>query len=89
MDVENAAGVLAGSILVGLSFIIFVITIVVINNILNKYWKPVKIFTADSWQFNPPQRFVREEELMEFKEPTIDAREIKTSSEVKATQEKV
>lgn len=60
MDVENAASILAGSILVGLAFVIIIITAVVINNIVSKYWKPVRIFTADSWNFNPPQRFVEE-----------------------------
>jgi len=33
----------------------------VINNIIAKYWKPVKIFTADSWNFNPPSRFIEPE----------------------------
>jgi hypothetical protein len=42
MDVENAAAILAGSILTGLSFIVVVITIVVINNIFSRYWLPIK-----------------------------------------------
>jgi hypothetical protein len=55
MEVETAAKVLAGSILTGLSFIVFVITIVIINNIIHKYWKPIKLFTPDSWAaFDPP-----------------------------------
>lgn len=55
MDVDVASRILAGSILTGLSFVVFVITIVVINNIFSKYWKPVKLFTPDSWTaFNPP-----------------------------------
>jgi len=55
MDVDTAAEILAGSILTGLSFVVFVITAVVINNIIHKYWKPVKLFTPDSWKaFNPP-----------------------------------
>jgi hypothetical protein len=63
MDIDNAASMLAGSILTVLALIIVVVGIVVINNILNKYWKPVKIFTADSWNMNPPQRFVTDEEV--------------------------
>jgi hypothetical protein len=63
MDIENAAAILAGSILTGLALIIVVITFVVINNIISKYWKPVRIFTADSWHFNPPSRFVDPEEV--------------------------
>jgi hypothetical protein len=55
MDVDVAARVLAGSILTGMAFVVFVITVVVINNIIHKYWKPVSFFTPDSWKaFNPP-----------------------------------
>jgi len=70
MDVDVAAEILAGSILTGLAFVVFVITVVIINNIIHKYWKPVKIFTADSWNFNPPARFVEEQEKIT---PSIDA----------------
>ena len=68
MDIDTAAEILAGSILTGLASVIFVITIVVINNILHKYWKPVKIFTADSWNFNPPQRFAEPGEIEHVKQ---------------------
>jgi len=42
MDMDVAATVLAGSILTGLSLIIAVCTIIVINNLLHKYWKPIQ-----------------------------------------------
>jgi hypothetical protein len=57
---------LAGSVLTMLGFIVVVIGIVVINNILHKYWKPVKIFTADSWHpfgGTMTPRYATEEEL--------------------------
>jgi len=55
IDVENAASFLAGSILISLGIIIFVICCVVINNIIHKYWKPINLFTPDSWKgFFPP-----------------------------------
>jgi len=63
MDMDQAAVFLAGSILTALGFIIVIGAIVVVNNILNKYWKPVRIFTADSWNINPPQRFASQDEL--------------------------
>jgi hypothetical protein len=63
MDMDQAAVFLAGSILTMLGFIVVVAGVVAINNILNKYWKPVRIFTADSWNINPPQRFAHEDEL--------------------------
>jgi hypothetical protein len=64
MDVDTAAEILAGSILTGMAFIVFVITVVAINNIIHKYWKPVKLFTADSWAaFNPPAQFIEQEKV--------------------------
>lgn len=60
MDIENASRVLGGSILIGLSIIIVVITVVVVNNILHKYWKPIQWMLPFN---NEPKRFVTEEEL--------------------------
>ena len=64
IDVENAASFLAGSILISLGIIIFIICCVVINNIIHKYWKPVSLFTPDSWKgFFPPHHPYIEPEL--------------------------
>lgn len=63
MDMDQAAVFLAGSILTMMGFVVIVIGIIVINNIIHKYWKPVRIFTPDSWNINPPQRFISEDEL--------------------------
>jgi hypothetical protein len=63
MDMDQAAVFLAGSILTALGFVALIVAVVVVNNILHKYWKPVRIFSADSWNLNPPSRFVYEEEL--------------------------
>jgi hypothetical protein len=63
MDMDQAAVFLAGSILTALGFIVVVAAIVAINNLLHKYWKPVRIFTADSWSINPPVRYATDEEL--------------------------
>lgn len=70
MDMDQAAVFLAGSILTALGFIVVIAAIVVVNNILHKYWKPVRIFTADSWSFNGP-KFATEEELARMA-PTFD-----------------
>jgi hypothetical protein len=68
MDVDTAAEVLASSILTGIAFVVFVITVVVINNIIHRYWKPVKLFTPDSWKaFNPPPH--------DYIEPALYAKE--------------
>jgi hypothetical protein len=73
MDMDQSAVFLAGSILTALGFLVVVAAIVVVNNILAKYWKPVRIFTADSWNFNPPSRYMTEEEVkaLKQKEPTL------------------
>jgi hypothetical protein len=64
MDMDQAAVFLAGSILTALGFLAFVIAVVVVNNILHKYWKPIAIFTPDSWKgFHPPSRFEEHEKI--------------------------
>ena len=64
MDMDQAAVWLGGSILVMLGFVVVVIGCVVINNIIHKYWKPISLFTPDSWRgFHPPARYIHQEEL--------------------------
>ena len=63
MDMDQSAVFLAGSILTALGFLVIIVAIVVVNNILHKYWKPIRMFTADSWHFNPPSRFVDTPEI--------------------------
>jgi len=50
MDMDQAAVFLAGSILTALGFVVVAIGIVVINNIIARFWRPVRIFTEDSWK---------------------------------------
>jgi hypothetical protein len=70
MDMDQAAVFLAGSILTALGFVVVIISIVIVNNILHKYWKPVRIFTSDSWAvLNPPVRYATEEELEKIEPP--------------------
>jgi hypothetical protein len=42
MDMDNSAVFLAASILIGLGFIVVGITIIVLNNLFAKYWKPIE-----------------------------------------------
>ena len=60
---DQAAVFLAGSILTALGFVVLVAAIVAVNNIISKYWKPVRIFSADSWNLNPPVRYATDDEL--------------------------
>ena len=60
---DQAAVWLAGSILTMLGMIVVVAGALVINNIIHKYWKPVRLFTSDSFNINPPERFASQDEL--------------------------
>jgi hypothetical protein len=77
MDIDKSAVFLAGSVLIMFGFVIIVAGCAVINNILHKYWKPVRIFTSDSWQpFSGIPRYATEEELAKI-EPHINKVDIK------------
>ena len=70
MDIDTAAIFLAGSILTALDFIVIVIAIVVINNIIHKYWK------SFGWRFFPewyqtPHRFVEPHDVDKSNEPKV------------------
>jgi hypothetical protein len=51
MDIDQAANFLAGSVLIGIGFIVICTVIIVINNLFSKYWKPIE------WSF-PEYRFI-------------------------------
>jgi hypothetical protein len=78
MDMDQAAVFLAGSILTAMGFVVVVIAIVFVNNVLHKYWKPVRIFTTDSWSaMNPPQRFATAEDMEKIAPHLDDKKEPK------------
>lgn len=62
---DQAAVWLAGSILFSLGLVAVVAGFVAINNIIHRYWKPVRVFTADSFHpFSQPlPRYATEEEI--------------------------
>jgi hypothetical protein len=65
MNMDQAAVFLAGSILTMLGFIVLASGVIIINNLISKYWKPVRIFTSDSWNPNPPIQYIHPEEKLE------------------------
>jgi hypothetical protein len=65
MNLEQASNFLAGGILTMLGFVMITIGIVVINNILHRYWKPVQLFKFLDHPY--PPRFVAPEEDPDFK----------------------
>jgi len=74
MDMDQAAVFLAGSILTMLGFVVFAVGIVAINNIIAQYWKPVRVFTEDSWTALAPSPagFVAPHESDKAKEPPLE-----------------
>jgi hypothetical protein len=64
MNLEQAAIFLTGSILTMLGFVAIAIGAVAINNILHRYWRPVRFFYYDE---RPGPRFVDEENSKEPK----------------------
>jgi hypothetical protein len=77
MDMDQAAVFLAGSILTALGFLVVIAAVVIVNNVLHKYWKPVRIFTADSWHLNPPPRYMTDDEYKKSQEPIMETKETK------------
>jgi hypothetical protein len=72
MDMDQAAVFLAGSVLTALGFVVVVIGIVVVNNIIFRYWKPIRIFTEDSWNsVGSSARFVEPLDVEKTQEPTL------------------
>jgi len=69
MTIESASNFFIGSILYMLAIVVIVVGITLINNILSKYWKPVKIWLPH--YFNEPQRFATQEEMAKIA-PTLD-----------------
>lgn len=49
MSLEQASLWLVGSILFTLGAVVLLIGLVFINNLIHRYWKPVTVFTKDSF----------------------------------------
>jgi len=63
MDMDQAAVFFAGSVLTMLGFVVIVVGVVVINNIIYKFWKPVKFTILDPFKVHHNTRFIDESEL--------------------------
>lgn len=70
MTIESASNFFVGSLLYMLAFIVIVAGITFINNILSRYWKPVKIWVPH--YFGEPQRFATVEEIARVS-PQVEA----------------
>ncbi len=71
MDMDQAAVFLAGSILTGLGFIAIIASIIVVNNMIAKYWKPIQWTIIPEAIRMPPTRFAEPHEIADT-EPKLD-----------------
>lgn len=65
MDMDQSAVFLAGSILTMMGFIVIVIGLIIVNNLIAKYWKDLGWFKNWFHFHNEPTRFATQEELAE------------------------
>lgn len=72
MDMDQAAVFLAGSILTMLGIIVVVGGVVIINNIIHKYWKSFgwKLF-PELYSNHPAPRFIEPHEIDKSNEPKV------------------
>jgi len=61
MDIDQAANFLAGSILIGIGFIVICTVVITINNLFSKYWKPIEWSWPEYGKFAPYEELVKKE----------------------------
>ena len=75
MDMDKLAVFFAGSILVTMAFVVTVAGIILINNLIHRYWKPVTWF---KYEFKPVYFDPNTgEQLVKSEEPTLTTKEKK------------
>ena len=58
MTMDQAAVFLAGSVLTVLGLVVIVGGIVIVNNIIHKYWKTLGWNILPTWWDQPPPKFI-------------------------------
>lgn len=70
---DQAAVFLAGSILTAIGCIVILAAIVIMNNIIHKYWKPLEWPSLIPEALRtPPMRFAEPHEIKDTPEPKLD-----------------
>lgn len=71
-EVVQAANFVTSSLLVCLGIILIIVTILIINNLFSKYWRPIKVFTYIAAKISVEDAAAMEEnkEVKEIKKPT-------------------
>ena len=62
MDMDQAAVFFAGSILTALGFLVWFLMILLINNLVSKYWKSWGWNFYPAWMHDTQPRFMSQEE---------------------------
>jgi hypothetical protein len=75
MIAEQMANWLIGSILFALGSVVLVFGLVLINNLLHKYWKPVTIVMFRNESVYPKMRYSTSEDF-DYKEPKLEQEKI-------------
>lgn len=63
MNMDHMAIWLAGSVLFTLGIIVVIVGVIVINNLLHKYWKPLTVVIVRNDGAYPKMRYSSEKEL--------------------------
>lgn len=67
MSMESAAIFMSASILITIGVIVIVIGVIIINNLFEKYWKPVKMFR---YEYKPV--YFRQDEPVSELDKTVE-----------------
>lgn len=67
MDMSQAATFLGASILISIGIVILAILLLILNNLFNMFWKPVKMMKF----YDPYQQIKQHEPLMDKVEPVL------------------
>jgi hypothetical protein len=74
MGVIDAANFVSSAVLISLGIIIIVATILVINNLFSRYWRPVKVFTYIAAKISAEDAAIMEENRVERIEPRAESK---------------
>ena len=72
MGVVDAANFVSSALLISLGVIIVVATILIINNLFNRYWRPVKVFTYIAAKISAEDAAAMEENRVDRVDPRME-----------------
>jgi hypothetical protein len=64
MDLDSYLTFTIASLLISIGVLFLSATLIILNNVFHKFWKPVKLFTPDSWKGFHPPLYAQEPEMI-------------------------